>query len=286
MATPPGPPSAIPHVLHDILSGGVGAAALVAVGAPFDTLKVARQTSGAPLPRLVALVYAAGLPAFWRGALPAFASACTENVVLFASNGILRRALLPAGDTSRANGGSVPQIAFIGGCSGLFSAMAICPAETVKVRMQHALAAGRRVGAGAVLAEVLHTRGLRGLFAGLVPLIMRDVPFNFLFFGAQRWWFRVLGGGGEGDSSRLWTAALSGGLAGATAWVFVFPADTLKSLAQAEGGTRGLGETLRGVVAAGGVRSLWRGAGLAVGRALPANAALFAGVEAVERALA
>jgi len=269
----------LPAALADALSGAAGALCLVAVGAPFDTLKVLAQTSAtSPLAAARGVVRASGPLALWRGAAPALASALVENVVVFAALGALHRA------AAAARGADAPPLTFaghaaLGAAAGVASATAICPAEVVKCTMQAGAAAGgARGGAAAAAAAIARAGGARALFRGLGPLLARDVPLNGVMFAVQDAAARALAALPEGPR-----AALAGGLAGAVAWAAVFPLDTIKSRVQARGG--GARAALAAALAGGGARGLYRGLSAAVARAFVANAALFCGVELAGAAL-
>jgi hypothetical protein len=280
---------------RDAAGGACGALALTLAGTPFDVVKLRLQLS-APSTSPVsgagalgvarALVRSEGLLALWRGAGPAFASAAIENVVVFAARGALTRAAAVSWGCD-----PLPLLAHvcIGGASGVLSAIAICPAEVLKCRLQAARAAGAPTTAAAALAALLAERGVaRGLFAGLTPLLARDVPFNALFFGSYRTACAAAAGAlgtGPDEPPTPAVAFACGGLAGMAAWSVVFPLDTLKSHMQAGAGGAGAGQTLRALLAAGGAARLYRGFTAAVARAFPANAALLWGVETAQAVL-
>ncbi|CAE7883848.1 Slc25a20, partial [Symbiodinium sp. KB8] len=284
--------------LRDTLGGVVGSVCLVAAGQPFDTIKLRTQTAVTAADSTIGgalrdLLRKEGAAALWRGAVPAFWSAMVENAVVFSANGALKR--LFAGSSSVPDDAlSLPQHFLIGGLSGVFSATAICGPEVIKVRAQHrGLAGSARLTPTQALRSLLSTEGPRGLLTGLAPLLVRDVPFNALFFGFYSTYTALLRSAmGIAPGGDLPAAAvlLAGGAAGSTAWTVVFPADTVKSRMQTaavSGGATADGAlaALQAVLREGGTRALYRGWGAAVLRAFPANGALFLGVEATGRLL-
>ncbi len=52
------------------------------------------------------------------------------------------------------------------------------PYELLKIRMQIQAATGTRKS----LAQVARETGLRGLYTGLPATLLRDIPFNMLYF--------------------------------------------------------------------------------------------------------
>lgn len=121
--------------------------------------------------------------------------------------------------------------------------------------------------------------GFRGLFTGFQIQLTRDVIFYSSFFGTY-------------DAScillKKYTPLsdpviyfLSGGFAGQVAWVLSIATDTIKSRIQTsnESIPPTIRETSREIMATQGYRGFFRGIGVAVVRAFPANAALFVGYE-------
>ena len=136
--------------------------------------------------------------------------------------------------------------------------------------------------------------GPRGLFRGLTPTLMREVPGNAVMFGVYELAKRQLASSqGLESTSQLGTGSMivAGGLAGTCFWIPVFPADVIKSRWQvdspaAPGGPqfRSLLDCAAQTVRGGGFKALYRGVGPAMVRAYPANAVCFAAYEAVVRA--
>ena len=165
----------------------------------------------------------------------------------------------------------------------------------VKLQYQRSSTAGKKyTGPIHCLLSILKDRGPKGLFAGLTPLLMRDVPFNTLFFGTYRTYcagFKYMNGRQDQSELSAVEVFLAGGFAGMTAWSIVFPFDIVKSRMQtgmsmdAHGNLvpsaqqSSVTEVASQVYREGGLRKFYRGWTPAVLRAFPANAALFLGCE-------
>ena len=65
--------------------------------------------------------------------LQALASACAENAVLFTSMGMWKNIFAPGGLDGDPNSHSLYQLYLFGALSGVFTCLAMCPAEVVKV---------------------------------------------------------------------------------------------------------------------------------------------------------
>ena len=178
----------LPSILKDAASGFVGGVGLTYVGMPFDTIKVRLQTTDAsvftsPLNAVTRTVREEGITALWRGSIPALTSALTENLVVFAANGIIRRAVMTLTNTRNENKEDeelkefnnskeeeqylgLPKEMFIGGSSGFVSATAICPAEVLKCRLQANRSMTNRPTLFSTSKTLYQQEGMKGFFRG------------------------------------------------------------------------------------------------------------------------
>lgn len=132
-------------------------------------------------------------------------------------------------------------------------------------------------------------RGVIGLYKGLVPTLLREVPGNAFMFGGYEYTKQLLAGGK--DTSKLGTGSLlvAGGVGGAMFWATVYPTDVIKSLVQIDDYKNpkysGTVDAARKILASEGVKGLYRGFGPAMARSVPANAAAFLAYEMVRSSL-
>ncbi|ETV72595.1 hypothetical protein H257_12354 [Aphanomyces astaci] len=275
--------------LRETTSGIVGAVFNVYAGLPFDVVKVRLQTQGASTPHYNGLmdcfartVQQEGVRSLWKGALPALSSAIVENSVLFTANGALKRLFFERGDTL-----STLDEALVGSASGLFSAAAITPAEVIKCRLQTYAHAGS-MGIWRCTKNIVRESGVMGLTAGLGAVVLRDVPFNFCFFGMYDYYtakcMDVFGVESRRELHPL-AVLVSGGCAGATSWTVVFPADVIKSRLQVDA-TLTFRKAVRNVWRVHGLVGFYRGWSSAVLGSFPADGCLFLGVEMTHRLFA
>lgn len=277
--------------LVDTAAGCVGATFCTFGGLPFDVAKVRLQASGGNaygglVSCLAQTARSEGPFALYRGLMPALSSAVAENSVGITVQRSLRRAF-NVDETGRP---CMSTELALGGATGAFTSVAICPFEVIKVRLQLARDAASSGFAGWVLElrSLIGAEGARGLFRGLGPLICRDVPFNALFYGTYESlctaFMRMRGVEAKEELGSGWIFC-SGGLAGCLGWSLVLPFDVVKTRLQSGESNSPLLLLMRQIVAAEGVRGLFRGWTAAVVRAFPANAGLFLGVELTTRLL-
>ncbi|XP_039026482.1 mitochondrial carnitine/acylcarnitine carrier-like protein [Hibiscus syriacus] len=293
-------------VAKDLLSGTVGGVAQLMVGHPFDTIKVKLQSQSIPHP---------GQPPQFAGAMDAFkqtlaaegprglykgmgaplATVAALNAALFMVRGQLE-------DLLRSEPGALLTVSqqFVAG-AGAGGAVSVltCPTELLKCRLQAQNALAHSGSAGAalkyrgpidVVRHVLASEGgIRGLFKGFVPTLVRDIPGNSAIFGVYEAVKQYMAGGA--DTSKLGRGSLimAGGMAGASFWICVYPIDVCKSVIQVDDYKNpkysGFVNAFRSILASEGVKGLFKGFGPAMTRSMPANAACFLAYEVTRSAL-
>ncbi len=222
-------------VVKDVIASVVGSAACVYTGQPFDTIKVrmqcvAEDAKGGALKCLVNTYRKEGLWAFWRGSLPAFSGALSENAMAFGVNGLLTRIF----DKYTTMGKESDTRSFLtGSITGLCTAFILCPADIVKCRAQLQRARGGTGNVKEIMRNIIQKDGFTGFYTGIHTQIARDIPFYFFFFGSYevlcsqlRHYFPTMS-----DSSVYF---ISGGIAGQAAWAASIPADAVKSVVQTQ----------------------------------------------------
>uniref|UniRef100_A0A0E0R2T7 60S ribosomal export protein NMD3 n=1 Tax=Oryza rufipogon TaxID=4529 RepID=A0A0E0R2T7_ORYRU len=140
-----------------------------------------------------------------------------------------------------------------------------------------------------VAKHVVREAGMKGLFKGLVPTMGREVPGNAVMFGVYEGTKQYLAGGQDTSNLGRGSLILSGGLAGAVFWLSVYPTDVVKSVIQVDDYKKprysGSVDAFKKILAADGVKGLYKGFGPAMARSVPANAATFLAYEITRSAL-
>ena len=173
----------------------------------------------------------------------------------------------------------------LGGATGVFTSIAICPMAVIKVRLQ---VTTPTPGWLSEAANLVSTHGIGGLFRGLGALMFRDVPFNALFFGGyETICTAMMSFRGLKSKDDLGTPSIffAGGAAGAIGWSVIIPFDVAKTRLQSGAAKGSLVALMLKIVRDEGASALMTGWSAAVCRAFPANAGLFAGVELMSRLL-
>ncbi|KAG0564774.1 hypothetical protein KC19_8G139000 [Ceratodon purpureus] len=307
-------------VAKDLTAGTFAGVAQLLVGHPFDTIKVKLQSQPVPLPgqppkyagamdAVKQTLAGEGTKGLYKGMGAPLATVAVFNAVLFTARGQMEALLRDAPGAHL----TVGQQMIAGGGAGVACSMVACPTELVKCRLQAQSALATAVepalaGVGAaggtaavkgavqysgpldVARHVLRSEGgMLGLYKGLTPTLMREVPGNAAMFGAYEATKQYLAGGQDTSSLGRGSQLFAGGVAGAMFWVSVYPTDVIKSVIQIDDHRnpkyKGTMDAFKKVFANEGVKGLYRGFGPAMARSVPANAACFLAYELVRESL-
>jgi solute carrier family 25 carnitine/acylcarnitine transporter 20/29 len=186
-----------------------------------------------------------------------------------------------------------------GGISGAAIATVLTPIECIKCRLQvlNTIPVEQRPyhGVRGCIVKTFQKDGVRGFYTGFVSCVAREVPGNAVWFGTYNAVLRFLQRSSPpsstpsfpADESPLdvdvvaqtagWKVMLAGSLAGVGYWSAFFPADVVKTRMQTSERYAKLGfiGSLNAIGRESGVRGLYRGWGITILRAIPANAIIF-----------
>ncbi|KAK3988320.1 mitochondrial carrier domain-containing protein [Cladorrhinum sp. PSN332] len=299
------PPAPQPALRKDakhykgFVAGIFSGIAKLAVGHPFDTIKVRLQTSpptrfSGPLQCLAQTIRNEGILGLYKGATPPLVGWMFMDSVMLGSLTFYRRLV------SDNLFDSKPLPAHGHGIAGIMSGATVsfvaAPVEHIKARLQIQYAANKkeRLYQGPVdaIRKIYKFHGVRGIYHGLqATLIFRG---NFFF-----WWgsYDVFSRWMREKTS--WSAPVinfwAGGLSAQVFWVLSYPSDVVKQRMMTDPLGGGLGDGLRrfprwkdaakAVYKENGWIGYWRGFVPCFLRAFPANAMALVAFEAAMRAL-
>ncbi|XP_073932523.1 mitochondrial glutamate carrier 2 isoform X2 [Castor canadensis] len=221
---------------------------------------------------LLKTVRAEGFLGMYRGAAVNLTLVTPEKAIKLAANDFFRQLLMEDGMQQDL------KIEMLAGCgAGICQVVVTCPMEMLKIQLQDAGRWGachqgsaspppssryystgsasthKRLSAALIAWELLHTRGLAGLYKGLGATLLRDIPFSVIYFPL----FANLNNRGLSENTGKASFAhsfLAGCAAGSVAAAAVTPLDVLKTRIQTL--KKGLGEdTYSGVTDC--ARKLW-----------------------------
>jgi len=274
-------------VAIDFVAGSLGATTSVYVGQPMDTLKVKMQTFPHLYPNLglcfkETLAKEGIVRGLYAGTVPSLAANVAENSILFAAYGVCQKMVANATNTevsklsTLANGTS-------GFLAAFWSSLALCPTELIKCRLQAMRESNLekgleppRIGPFGLTRQILKAEGVPGLFHGLRPTFMREMPGYFCFFFAYEFTREMFVKEGQTkDDIGPFGTIVSGGVAGITLWTTIFPADVIKSRQQVSGVSDPLFRAGMDIIRKEGVMALYNGLTPTLIRTFPATGALF-----------
>ncbi|XP_015956445.1 mitochondrial arginine transporter BAC1 isoform X2 [Arachis duranensis] len=244
----------------EYVAGLIAGVATVAIGHPFDTVKVKLQkhNTGQHVVR-----YRSGLH-------------CTTRILKTEGGGVQSgepqpQVIIP----SAAYGGAI--ISFV-----------LCPTELVKCRMQiqgtdSLVPKSSRYSSPLDCAlKTVKSEGVTGIFRGGFTTLLRESIGNAVFFSTYEYVRYHLHSHAKAVRSNynnlvdIGIGIITGGLGGVSFWLAVLPLDVAKTLIQTnpeKNCSRNPFQVLSSVYRSGGLKGCYTGLGPTVTRAFPANAA-------------
>ncbi|QKF93583.1 mitochondrial carrier protein [Fadolivirus algeromassiliense] len=240
------------HFVNGAVSGMVG----VTLSHPFDTIKTCIQDgkSISLNPRTL-----------YKGFIPPLFGVGFEKAVVF---GTYTNTYTYLNNNSVRDMYAIP---LSGGLSGLMASFVVTPVERIKILLQ----TNHKIDYKSINRQYL--------FRGLSATFTRETPGFAIYFSVY-----------ESMKNKFYTnqnkeitkagSFLFGGLAGAVAWVFIFPQDCIKTRMQANTECKkSFGTVLREIYMEGGLRQFYKGFHFALMRAVPLHAGTFMTMELMRK---
>ncbi|KAI9244346.1 mitochondrial carrier domain-containing protein [Sporodiniella umbellata] len=273
------------NTLNSVMAGLVGGLAGLAVGHPFDTVKVRLQS------RELASRYKGTINCFlstikqekfiglYKGmASPAFGVGAVNAIVFGSYTFIMQYQANLNGITYDESKQDAPlQHVFLAGMgSGIVSSFATCPMELAKVQLQNQTTSNVAVkGPFDCLRKMYQTGGLRYCYKGMAPTMMRELSFGPYFVTYEIITRHLNKQSGNQELSGP-SVILAGGVAGIIAWCSTYFADVVKTRIQSEPHRyKGFMDCVKHSYYEEGWRIFFRGLTPTILRAFPSNAATF-----------
>ncbi|XP_041950937.1 solute carrier family 25 member 47-A isoform X1 [Alosa sapidissima] len=288
----------------DFLAGSVGGACGVAVGYPFDTVKVRIQTQkqfSGIWQCFEKTLEKEGVHGFFKGmSLPVTTVSMTSSVVF----GTYRNCLQCLSQFHGLGAPNTKLDVFLSGLAGGVAQISVMsPGDIVKVRLQCQtesmrggggrggtnLAKPKYRGPVHCLVSIVCEDGPRGLYKGALPLALRDGPSFATYFLTYQTLCEWQTPAGQKETE--WTAVLlAGGVAGMAGWSVGTPMDVIKARLQMDGAReqkryRGLVHCVTETVRVEGSTVFFKSLGINCLRAFPVNMVVFAVYELAVRVL-
>lgn len=263
-----------------VLSACTGGVITAFVVTPLDVLKTRTQLAasrGSGSAAVLQMVRTEGIISLWGGLHPSLLMTVPSCAIYFTSYEKIREAVGTGGSQRQRD--LAPVVAAAG--AKVLASTTTAPLELMRTRMQadRALLDEGMVG-GAM--SLVRQQGVLGLFRGLGPMLLRDVPFSCIYWvGYERLKQRFMEEEGELSAA---ASFVSGGTAGALATLMTMPLDVVKTRRQVERGSAGaqsetLGAMVARIVRLEGPRALLAGVVPRLAKMAPSCAIMIASFE-------
>lgn len=208
-----------------------------------------------------------GVRALWKGLTPFGTHLTLKYALRMGSNAVLQSAFKDSQTGKISHHGRL----LSGFGAGVLEALVIVtPFEVVKIRLQQQRGLSPELlkykGPVHCARMIVTEEGLRGLWAGAAPTVMRNGTNQAAMFSAKNAFDGLLWSKHEGDGKTLlpWQSMISGFLAGTAGPVCTGPFDVVKTRLMAQSRSsglkyRGMFHAIRTIHAEEGILALWKG---------------------------
>lgn len=237
----------------DFVCGSIGGALGITISHPWSTYKNRMQSN----PRYSVLrdIARRSPITLYSGFLPPLIGTVAEKAVLFGVYDILNKNT-DLGDFTK------------GYFAGVATTVIVTPYELVMIHCQL-----RRISARRAIRQVLLHHGVSGFFRGYTSTLFREVPGYAIYFSAFAQSQKYLQN--EDENASIIKTAVSGAVAGVSAWSVIYPADVIKTHMQNT--NAGLLQSTRHITSAYGFLGFFNGIKPALFRAGLLHAGVFVG---------
>lgn len=268
--------------LRDIFNGSIAGALGKIIEYPFDTVKVRLQTQGSHIfPNAWSCIQytyknEGVLKGFFQGISSPIFGASLENATLFVSynqtSKLLNRHFKTISDLNN--------ILISGAVAGSCASFVLTPVELIKCKLQIANL-DKSLTKNINNTKVSHTilsiskekRGVLGLWQGQSSTFIRESLGGIVWFATYELLKKTLRERHGGEENKTWELLFSGASAGVAFNGSIFPVDTVKSVMQTE--QISLTKAVLKIFRKRGIPGFYRGLGITLIRAIPANATVF-----------
>lgn len=246
---------------------------------PFDTIKVRLQTNHNNMFKstfdCIKYTYTnEGITkGFYKGVSSPMFGAILENAVLFVTYGQTYKYL----DTkSNSNLSDLSKIIISGGVAGSFVSFVLTPVELVKCKLQVANLTDAKNNHTVMktISNTIKQNGVKALWKGQSSTFIRESLGGSVWFGTYEVTKKELKKLDKNNENKQWHSLLGGGLAGVMFNFTLFPVDTVKSLVQIDHHIT-VPQAVKTIIAKNGIAGFYKGLGITLTRAAPANAVIF-----------
>lgn len=218
--------------LVDNAGGFISGSVSIAIGHPFDTIKVRQQAGhvqyASAMECLRATVRTEGPRALFQGMMAPILANSAMNAVTFSTWQQVQRMLHFDAEEPNA---PLDKVFMAGSAAGVVQCSLATPMELVRSKLQvQDKGKPRYAGNADCLKRVYASEGLKGVYRGNVSMMLREGPAFGVYFSVYEATKRALCPGlGKGESEPMWVEAVGGATTGAVTWATVMPVDVIST---------------------------------------------------------
>mmetsp|Transcript_75831 Transcript_75831/g.180112 ORF Transcript_75831/g.180112 Transcript_75831/m.180112 type:complete len:291 (+) Transcript_75831:104-976(+) len=276
------------------VGGFISGSVSLAIGHPFDTIKVRLQAGHTQYDGAVdcirRTIRSEGVLALWKGLLSPLLANSVLNAIVFSTWQEAQR-LLHFEEGSEA---PLNKVFVAGSIAGVVQCSVATPMELIRSKLQVQQSMSRKyAGTMDCVRSVYKAHGLGGLYRGNVSMMAREGLAFGIYFSMYEATKRALCPTlAKGEEEPMWVQAAGGATTGAATWAAVMPIDIVSTriqcLSEADAqiaAKRSMVNVAKEVWQEGGWRAFYRGLSAAVLRGVVLNAMVFPVYETTVKAL-
>ncbi|CAO3651192.1 unnamed protein product [Mucor hiemalis] len=218
-----------------------------------------------------------GVFALWRGLLPGLVMALPSTAIYFVGYDYIRDRTSTSQFANTALDNYSPLWA--GGLARTMSALVVSPLELFRTRMQSAEGINGFSDVWNGVSRMVQREGPQALWRGLLPTMLRDVPFSGIYWMGYERIKHVLRN--DHQLSHFQTSFIAGASSGMIAAIVTTPFDVLKTQRQVSSDAEEarLGRIFKNIMAKDGAAGFFRGVVPRVVKVAPACAIMISSYE-------
>jgi solute carrier family 25 carnitine/acylcarnitine transporter 20/29 len=271
--------------VNEFVAGCMAGFAQVAVGQPFDIVKVRLQTQdpanklyNSAMDCLKKIMKTEGGPlALWKGSLPPLIGVGAAASIQFGVNENTKAWMKNFTGSSELG---MLQLAICGSVAGVANYFISAPAEHLRIRMQSqgTMANPPYKSSMDCFKKIYGGYGVQGIFKGGVATIWREFFAYAVYFSMYDWTLRKISNNNPKEAE-MHKIAFSGAFAGILFWFSVYPIDMVKTKIQIDSFEnpqfKSTMDCFRQIYKTQGFGGFWKGLTPCLLRAIPVNSGSF-----------
>eukprot|EP00607_Mallomonas_marina_P008769 CAMPEP_0182417730 /NCGR_PEP_ID=MMETSP1167-20130531/2162_1 /TAXON_ID=2988 /ORGANISM="Mallomonas Sp, Strain CCMP3275" /LENGTH=336 /DNA_ID=CAMNT_0024591463 /DNA_START=171 /DNA_END=1181 /DNA_ORIENTATION=+ len=218
---------------ESIIAGSVSGLVSTMVCHPFDTVRTRIQAAKTPITTLSCvseMVRNEGSLSFYKGFWSPLAAQGIYKSVGFGTLSFSREVIFQ-------HDNRLSCVFYSGAISGFVNSIMVTPVELIRTKQVLHYGFNNELSVITAIRDVVQQNGVKGMWRGFLPTVLRDGPGLGLYFLTYEYVKRVLASVGRTDGVRvddssMWKKMVAGSCAGISYWLYGLPIDTVKTIIQ------------------------------------------------------